>query len=65
MSETRLLEIAERIDILNDRMVALLELEASGSTTDDHGVPTVVVMDAICEEYDSLFAEAERLGVSE
>lgn len=56
MSETRLLEIAERLDILNDRMGVLLEgWETSEATAE---------MDAICEEYDALFAEAESLGVA-
>jgi hypothetical protein len=56
MSETRLLEIAERLDILNDRMGVLLNAWVTPESEAE--------MQAIEKEYDLLFDEAEILGVS-
>lgn len=55
MSNQRLLQIAERIDELNTRM---------GECLNQWETPELTIeMDAICDEYDLLFAEAASLGV--
>ena len=54
MSDARLLEIAHRLDILNERMSVCLDQWETPELTKQ--------MNDIIEEYDALFAEYEALG---